>query len=187
MGCGQRASSPGIASPASCRTCRKRSSRCWPPTSIGATWSSCSPDFGIRGVIDRFGQIAPKVLFTADGYCYGGKTLDSIERIAGILAEPAFGHVRGRRGERESTTGSRAGAGGTPLRRVWPTGRDAALRAPAFRSSALHSLFVGHHGRAEVHRPRRGRHAAAAPERAPVALGRASRATGCSSSRRAAG
>jgi acetoacetyl-CoA synthetase len=55
-------------------------------TSLGATWSSCSPDFGIRGVIDRFGQIAPKVLFTADGYCYGGKTLDSIERIAGILA-----------------------------------------------------------------------------------------------------
>ncbi|MGB7904851.1 MAG: acetoacetate--CoA ligase [Steroidobacteraceae bacterium] len=55
-------------------------------TSLGATWSSCSPDFGIRGVVDRFGQIAPKVLFTADGYYYGGKTLDSIERIAGILA-----------------------------------------------------------------------------------------------------
>ena len=54
-------------------------------TSLGATWSSCSPDFGIRGVLDRFGQIAPKVLFTADGYCYGGKTLDSIERIAAIL------------------------------------------------------------------------------------------------------
>ncbi len=55
-------------------------------TSLGATWSSCSPDFGIRGVLDRFGQIAPKVLFTADGYFYGGKTLDSLERIAGILA-----------------------------------------------------------------------------------------------------
>ena len=54
-------------------------------TSLGATWSSCSPDFGIRGVLDRFGQIAPKVLFTVDGYCYGGKTLDSIGRIAGIL------------------------------------------------------------------------------------------------------
>jgi acetoacetyl-CoA synthetase len=53
--------------------------------SIGATWSSCSPDFGIRGVLDRFGQIEPKVLFTADGYFYGGKTLDSLERIAGIL------------------------------------------------------------------------------------------------------
>jgi len=53
--------------------------------SLGATWSSCSPDFGIRGVLDRFGQIAPKVLFTADGYFYAGKTLDSLERIEGIL------------------------------------------------------------------------------------------------------
>jgi acetoacetyl-CoA synthetase len=53
--------------------------------SIGATWSSCSPDFGIRGVLDRFGQIEPKVLFTADGYCYAGKTLDSLGRIEGIL------------------------------------------------------------------------------------------------------
>ena len=41
-------------------------------TSIGAVWSSCSPDFGINGVIDRFGQIAPRVLFTADAYGYGG-------------------------------------------------------------------------------------------------------------------
>jgi acetoacetyl-CoA synthetase len=54
--------------------------------SLGATWSSCSPDFGIRGVLDRFGQIEPKVLFTADGYFYSGKTLDSLERVAGILA-----------------------------------------------------------------------------------------------------
>jgi acetoacetyl-CoA synthetase len=54
--------------------------------SLGATWSSCSPDFGIRGVLDRFGQIAPKVLFTADGYVYAGKTIDSLERVAGILA-----------------------------------------------------------------------------------------------------
>jgi acetoacetyl-CoA synthetase len=55
--------------------------------SIGATWSSCSPDFGIQGVLDRFGQIAPKVLFTADGYFYGGKTLDSLAPIAGVLAQ----------------------------------------------------------------------------------------------------
>ena len=56
-------------------------------TSLGALWSSCSPDFGIKGVLDRFGQIEPKVLFTADGYFYNGKTFDSIERIAGILKE----------------------------------------------------------------------------------------------------
>ncbi|MBA7708259.1 Acetyl-coenzyme A synthetase [subsurface metagenome] len=42
-------------------------------TSIGAMWSSCSPDFGIKGVLDRFGQIKPKVLFTANGYSYNGK------------------------------------------------------------------------------------------------------------------
>jgi acetoacetyl-CoA synthetase len=52
--------------------------------SVGATWSSCSPDFGIQGVLDRFGQIAPKVLFTADGYFYGGKTLDSLGRAAAV-------------------------------------------------------------------------------------------------------
>jgi acetoacetyl-CoA synthetase len=55
--------------------------------SIGATWTSCSPDFGIRGVMDRFGQVTPKVLFTADGYFYAGKTIDSLAPIAGVLAE----------------------------------------------------------------------------------------------------
>ncbi|MBM4233566.1 MAG: acetoacetate--CoA ligase [Gammaproteobacteria bacterium] len=56
-------------------------------TSIGAIWSSCSPDFGIVGVLDRFGQIAPKVIVTADGYFYGGKTLDSLTLIADVLAQ----------------------------------------------------------------------------------------------------
>jgi acetoacetyl-CoA synthetase len=56
-------------------------------TSIGATWSSCSPDFGIKGVLDRFGQIKPKVLFTANGYSFKGKKIDSLERIANILKE----------------------------------------------------------------------------------------------------
>jgi acetoacetyl-CoA synthetase len=56
-------------------------------TSIGATWSSCSPDFGIKGVLDRFGQIKPKVLFTANGYFYNGKAFDSSERVAGILKD----------------------------------------------------------------------------------------------------
>ena len=55
--------------------------------SVGAVWSSCSPDFGIQGVLDRFGQIAPRVLFTADGYRYAGKTFDSLERVAGILCK----------------------------------------------------------------------------------------------------
>jgi acetoacetyl-CoA synthetase len=56
-------------------------------TSIGATWSSCSPDFGIKAMLDRFGQIEPKILFTANGYSYNGKSFDSLGRIADILKE----------------------------------------------------------------------------------------------------
>jgi acetoacetyl-CoA synthetase len=55
--------------------------------SLGATWTSCSPDFGIRGVLDRFGQVRPKALFAADGYFYAGKTIDSLAPIAGVLKE----------------------------------------------------------------------------------------------------
>lgn len=54
--------------------------------SCGAVWSSCSPDFGTAGVLDRFGQIEPRVLFVADGYRYGGKDIDSLERIREIVA-----------------------------------------------------------------------------------------------------
>ena len=53
-------------------------------TSIGAVWSSCSPDFGVNGVVDRFGQIEPKVLFATDGYYYNGKRIDSMPVVAGI-------------------------------------------------------------------------------------------------------
>jgi len=53
--------------------------------SLGATWSSCSPDFGINGVVDRLGQIQPRVLFTAPAYVYSGKTHDCLEKVRGIL------------------------------------------------------------------------------------------------------
>jgi acetoacetyl-CoA synthetase len=56
-------------------------------TSIGAVWSSCSPDFGFKGVMDRFGQIEPKVLITADGYFFKGARVDSLERISAIAKE----------------------------------------------------------------------------------------------------
>ncbi len=55
-------------------------------TSLGAVWSSCSPDFGLNGVKDRFGQIEPKILFTADAYHYNGKTHSSLD-IAAKLAD----------------------------------------------------------------------------------------------------
>jgi acetoacetyl-CoA synthetase len=80
-------------------------------TSLGAIWSSCSPDFGVGGVVDRFGQIGPRILFCADGYSYAGKEIDCLERAAGVAARistiervivvpylqerPGIGRVRG--------------------------------------------------------------------------------------------
>ena len=55
--------------------------------SIGALWSSCSPDFGVGGVLDRFGQIEPRVLICADGYRYAGKEIDVVPRVAEIVAK----------------------------------------------------------------------------------------------------
>ncbi|MBM3340501.1 MAG: acetoacetate--CoA ligase [Betaproteobacteria bacterium] len=54
--------------------------------SIGAVWSSCSPDFGVQGVLDRFGQIEPKVLLAVDGYFHMGKRIDVLPRVAEIAS-----------------------------------------------------------------------------------------------------
>jgi acetoacetyl-CoA synthetase len=62
--------------------------------SIGAVWSSCSPDFGPASVVDRFAQIEPKVLFAVDGYRYGGKDFDRRETIAHLQAQmPSLEHT----------------------------------------------------------------------------------------------
>jgi acetoacetyl-CoA synthetase len=55
--------------------------------SLGAIWSSCSPDFGPGSVVDRFAQIEPKVMFTVDGYRYGGKDFDRLETIVAVTSE----------------------------------------------------------------------------------------------------
>ena len=61
---------------------------------IGAVWSSCSPDFGVQGILDRFGQIAPRVLVAADAYFYGGKTHDCLARVASVVeALPGIEHT----------------------------------------------------------------------------------------------
>ena len=52
---------------------------------IGAIWSSCSPDFGVKGVIERFSQIKPKILFITDQYFYNGKQINIIDRLPEIL------------------------------------------------------------------------------------------------------
>src|ERR1700704_4011812 len=56
-------------------------------TSLGVVWSSCSPDFGVEGVLERFGQIEPKVLFCADGYRYNGEEHNSLARVAEIATK----------------------------------------------------------------------------------------------------
>jgi acetoacetyl-CoA synthetase len=56
-------------------------------SSLGATFTSCSPDFGVQGVLDRFGQVEPKVLVACDGYFYNGKTIDTLPRIAEIVKD----------------------------------------------------------------------------------------------------
>jgi acetoacetyl-CoA synthetase len=63
-------------------------------TSLGAIWSSCSPDFGVNGVLDRFGQIEPKVLFCADAYLYNGREIDCLARVKEIAEKiPAIERV----------------------------------------------------------------------------------------------
>jgi acetoacetyl-CoA synthetase len=65
--------------------------------SIGAIFSSASPDFGVQGVLDRFGQIEPKVLFACDGYFYNGKAIDCLGKVAEIAAAHAVAGTRGDR------------------------------------------------------------------------------------------
>ena len=62
--------------------------------SLGAIWSSCSPDFGTKGVVERFSQIHPKVLFVANEYFYNGKKIDILERVPEIIQKiPSIKHV----------------------------------------------------------------------------------------------
>jgi acetoacetyl-CoA synthetase len=63
-------------------------------TSIGAIWSSCSPDFGVSGVLDRFGQIKPRVLFCTDAYRYAGREIDCLDRVHEIITRiPEIEHL----------------------------------------------------------------------------------------------
>ena len=137
--------------------------------SIGAVWSSCSPDFGPASVIDRFAQIEPKVLFAVDGYRYGGKDFDRRERhrrAAGGDAEPAA-HRRPplpRPRPRPLPPARRDPLGRAARRR---RGRRAQLRARPLRPPALGPLLLRHDRPAEGDRPGPGRHPARAPEEAP--------------------
>jgi acetoacetyl-CoA synthetase len=94
-------------------------------TSLGAVWTSCSPDFGVSAVLDRFGQIAPKVLFAADAYSYAGKVLDclptvrslqeKISSIGRIVLVPNLGERRAPTAMDRVTPWSSFGAADAPL------------------------------------------------------------------------
>ena len=63
-------------------------------SSWGGVWSSCSPDFGAEGALDRFGQIEPKVLFACDGYFYAGKTINIVEKVREVARQvPSIQHI----------------------------------------------------------------------------------------------
>jgi acetoacetyl-CoA synthetase len=63
-------------------------------TSLGAVWASCSPDFGVPGIVDRFGQISPKVIFTADDCRFKGATIDLISKAQTVIAQlPSLRHA----------------------------------------------------------------------------------------------
>jgi acetoacetyl-CoA synthetase len=101
--------------------------------SLGAIWSSCSPDFGVQGVVDRFGQIAPKVLLCTDGYRYAGATYESLERLAAIIDRlPSVERiiVVPYIGERSNVEGLRGAVSWSSLREQYAPGTIAFERFP---------------------------------------------------------
>ena len=137
-------------------------------TSIGAVWSSCSPDFGVNGVVDRFGQIEPKVFVATNGYFYNTKRIDCLPVVQGIVAKipsvtktvivPFLDDNPNASGRRFCGLGF--------LRRC---GRRASVRGGRIQSPAVHPVFVGHDGSAEVHCSWSRRNTTQARERIDVA------------------
>jgi len=107
--------------------------------SIGAIWSSCSPDFGISGVLDRFGQIEPAVLVAIDGYTYNGKAIDCRERVRDIVARiPSI-----RRVVMTPFLEAEADIGSIPNAVRWDEFCSAAAGEPAFEPVPFdHPLYI---------------------------------------------
>ena len=129
------ASGAATASPRTCRTSPRRSPRSSRCASIGAIWSSCSPDFGARSVVDRFAQIEPKVLLAVDGYRYGGTRLRPRARPSRRSRDELPALERTRR----PPVPRRRRAGG---RLLGAARRRARVRAAAVRPPALGPLLA---------------------------------------------
>ncbi len=107
--------------------------------SLGAIWSSCSPDFGARSVIDRFAQIEPKVLLTVDGYRYGGRTFDRRDAVQAVReAIPGLAHTALLRYRDPGATLD----GALDWDELTPRRRAAAVRARAVRPPAVGALLA---------------------------------------------
>ncbi len=142
--------------------------------SIGAIWSSSSPDFGKRSVVDRFAQIEPKVLLAVDGYRYGGKDFDRCDVVRALVSEmPSL---------ERTVVLPYLGCGTIDDAADWDEAFPAGGEAPELEFEQLpfdHPLWVlyssGHHRPAEADRARRRRHPARAAEAAAPAPRRAGR------------
>ena len=136
--CGSSASGRATGSRPTAELCPRRPMAFLATASLGAIWSSCSPDFGAGSVVDRFAQIEPKVLFAVDGYRYNGRDFDRRDVVAGLLAEMPTRRARRRpplprsraRPRRRSATRSP----GTSCSPAAPA-EELALRAGAVRPS----------------------------------------------------
>ena len=158
-------------------------------TSLGAIWSSCSPDFGFQSVVERFGQIEPKVLVAADGYRYHGRSYDSlprvaevargIESVARVVIVPLCQRVPGPfPGAPILVVG-----GGVEQRRRRPS------TSRSFHSTTRSTSCTRqrHHRRAQVHRARGRRHADPARQGTACCKPTSAVTTPCSTSPPAAG
>ena len=143
--------------------------------SLGAIWSSCSPDFGATAVLDRFGQIRPKVLFCGRRVPLRGQgMIDCVARVgevlrAGCRRRAGGGGALPRRRRAAPDAMPRTPSDGSTLARAGRRGAAARFERLPFDHPALHPLLLGHDRAAQVHRARRRRHAAAAPQGARAA------------------
>jgi acetoacetyl-CoA synthetase len=128
-------------------------------SSLGAVWSSCSPDFGVQGIFDRFGQIEPKVLIAVDGYHYNGKAIDILDKVGAVAAKlPTLTRVVVVPYLQPDPPVTAIANGGHVERLRCAVRRGAAgVQADAVQPSALHPLFERHDRRSQVHRAHRGR------------------------------
>ena len=130
--------------------------------SLGAVWSSCAPEFGVRAVIDRFGQIEPHVLVAIDGYQYGARDIDRREQVAEVVA--ALGTVAHVVHVPYRDPAARPAFGGRVAVHVWDelvadADGDADLHSRRRRPPAVRALQLGHHrvAQGDRARPRRDR------------------------------